>query len=847
MYPIDSPKSASGSLTTGVSQDDPRVVAALEEYLEAVDTGNKPNRQEFLARHSAIAQVLSPCLDGLEFVRTSAPRFHPAAAGFVSKSGSTPTCLGDYRLLREIGRGGMGIVYEAEQISLRRPVALKVLPFAATLDPTQLQRFRNEAQAAAQLHHSHIVPVFAVGCERGVHYYAMQYIEGQTLASVIRELRQQAGLESGERTGPNELTAISTLALGGSSWPPAPSRSSETAAPVPKTEEAHRATAATHADVVTERSELLSNEQSTRTSTFFRRVSELGIQAAEALEHAHQLGVVHRDIKPGNLLLDTRGHLWVTDFGLAQFQGDGRITTTGVRVGTIRYMSPEQASGRGLVDHRTDIYSLGATLYELLTLECPSEGTDWNDVRRQIATDDPRSPRRLNAAIPLDLETIVLKSLAKLPEERYTTAQQLADDLERYLEDKPILAQRPGIRERLAKWTRRHRTMVRTAVALLLVAVMGLAASTFLIAREQANTKAAFEQLASEQQRTEFALNAQSRERSRAHRNFQQARRMLDFFTQVSTEEMAGKPEMQAVRKKLLEAALEYYQDFIDHCGDDPSTQAELADSYLGVAKILNELGSEPAVVAAFEKARDVHERLVQENPNVPEFKLGLARIHGQLGVLKGGGHLMLLTQDAVQKELRLTAGQAAAIRRMSDADREFYARFQGFPHMTCQESRAVFEKRAKDVGAVLVDLLSADQSLRLVQISLQFRGTRAFSEEIVAEALGLSPSQKERIHRIHEESWRAARNMFQRKAYPAGAPVNYWAVYRQRNSELLAVLTDEQQAKWKDLQGEPFAGQIHFGIPCKWKPKFKSNQPIRDAGTPDSSAAEKVRHRVGS
>ena len=256
--------------------------------------------------------------------------------------------LGDFRLLREIGRGGMGVVYEAEQISLARRVALKVLPFAATLDNKQIQRFKNEAQAAGQLHHTNIVAVHFVGCERGVHFYAMQYIEGQSLGQVIADLRSQnADLpkKSGVRTaqpvspGTQDHQPAEPVHQSAICDPP-----SEIAAPTPPVA-------------------ALSTEKSLTNRAFFHAVAKLGMQAAEALDYSHELGVIHRDIKPANLLLDVRGKLWITDFGLAHCQSQAGLTMSGDLVGTLRYMSPEQAlAKRVVVDHRTDIYSLGATL-----------------------------------------------------------------------------------------------------------------------------------------------------------------------------------------------------------------------------------------------------------------------------------------------------------------------------------------------------------------------------------------------------------------------------------------------------------------------------------------------------
>jgi serine/threonine protein kinase/Tfp pilus assembly protein PilF len=434
--------------------DDPRLARALEEYRGLLEAGEKPDRAEFLARHAEIAGALSECLAGLEFVHAAAP--HLSGPGLTDAEGPPVLPLGDFRILREIGRGGMGIVYEAEQMSLGRRVALKVLPFAATMDPRHLQRFKNEAQAAACLHHSNIVPVHYVGCERGVHFYAMQLIDGPTLAAVIRQLRQLKGREP----APGAKTA---------------SRAPDPAAALPEGNGASGkqpgwAAASTIGPAA------ITREGSTDRPGYFRAVAQLGVQAAEALEHAHQLGVIHRDIKPANLLLDARGHVWIADFGLAQFQAATPLTLTGDLVGTLRYMSPEQAlAQRAVVDHRTDVYSLGVTLYELLTLEPALAGKDRQELLRQIAFEEPRPPRRWNRAIPVELETIVRKATEKTPADRYATAQELADDLRRFLEDRPIRARRPSLLARIRKWGRRHQPVVATAALGLLAAVAVLA------------------------------------------------------------------------------------------------------------------------------------------------------------------------------------------------------------------------------------------------------------------------------------------------------------------------------------------------------------------------------------
>jgi serine/threonine protein kinase/Tfp pilus assembly protein PilF len=425
-------------------QDDPRVIRALEEYLGALADDRRPARSEFLARHADVAGVLARALDGLDFIDRAVPELHRSGAelcagGAEEVHGET---LGDFRIVREVGRGGMGIVYEAVQLSLGRRVALKVLPFAATMDPRQLARFKNEAQAAAGLHHTGIVPVYFVGVERGVHFYAMQFIDGRTLASVIHELRQAAR---------HDARARPVADLTGPYTPPPGAGADQTPAQV-----------------------ALSTERSVRDPAYCRGVAQMGIQAAEALEHAHQLGVFHRDVKPANLMVDGRGHVWITDFGLAHCQSQASLTMTGDLVGTLRYMSPGQAlAGRVPLDHRSDVYSLGATLYEMLTLEPAFAGTDRQELLRQVAFEEPRPPRRINRAVPAELETIVLKAMEKNPGERYATAQELADDLRRFLEDRPIRARRPSLLLRSRKWARRHRPLVgATAVVLLALAVM---------------------------------------------------------------------------------------------------------------------------------------------------------------------------------------------------------------------------------------------------------------------------------------------------------------------------------------------------------------------------------------
>jgi serine/threonine protein kinase/Flp pilus assembly protein TadD len=444
---------------------DSLVAEVADEFMERQRRGEQPDIEQYAKRYPEFASVLRQVLSSLELVRLSS-----GSAPAVSQPlGDEYGLLGDFRIIREVGRGGMGIVYEARQLSLNRRVALKVLPFAAALDPRQLHRFTNEAQAAAHLHHTNIVPVFGVFCERGIHFYAMQFIDGNTLADMIASARGPEG----DRT---VVAAFDTPEP--TDFEVTPQSSDRETVPIAG----------------------LSTEQDGKRSDHYREIARLGVQAAEALAHAHAEGIIHRDIKPANLLVDARGNLWITDFGLARLQNDAALTVTGDLVGTIRYMSPEQALGDcGRVDERSDVYSLGATLYEMLTLRPVFEGKGREELLRQIASEEPRPPRRLVVTIPVELELIVLKALEKEPEARYATAQELADDLRRFLADEPIRARRPSLRERARKWARRHRAAVASAMLAMLVALTSLGASVGWIVRDRA----------AERQKTALAIQAQ--------------------------------------------------------------------------------------------------------------------------------------------------------------------------------------------------------------------------------------------------------------------------------------------------------------------------------------------------
>jgi serine/threonine protein kinase len=420
-----------------------------DEFTQRLNRGEQPSIEEYAARHPEIADLLRQLLPALRLIRR--PDVEAAVVG-ASREPRLPALLGDFRLVREVGRGGMGIVYEAEQLSLKnRRVALKILPFAAALDSRRLQRFKHEAQAAANLHHAHIVPVHGVGCADGVHYYAMQFIDGYTVEAVLHELRRIDA--RGER--PNSDPEVTPTILYPEGMPSVSTTGTLLASAVS-----------------------LTGEGPVRSPAYYRRVAQLGIDVAEALEHAHQQNVIHRDIKPGNLLLDARGHVWVADFGVALVRDDTRLTLPQERIGTLRYMSPEQALSRhDDVDCRSDVYSLGATLYELLTLTPACTGRDPQELMRQILADEPKSPRRRDSRIPRDLDIIVSTAMAESPARRYATAQALAEDLRAFLDGKPIKARPEGVTQRLGRLARSRAAgvLIGLAAALTLAVLLSIA------------------------------------------------------------------------------------------------------------------------------------------------------------------------------------------------------------------------------------------------------------------------------------------------------------------------------------------------------------------------------------
>jgi serine/threonine protein kinase/WD40 repeat protein len=432
------------------SELDP-VEELADSFLERYRRGERPSLSEYTRQYPELAEQIRELFPALVVVEELGSLGGAASTVAKREAFRLPEHLGEYRLVREIGRGGMGIVYEAVQESLGRHVALKVLPYHGLLNPSHLERFRREARAVARLHHTNIVPVFGVGEHEGIHYYAMQFIHGQALHEVVQEVKRLRVHKETELAPPNLAASVAESLLSGipvSALPPEPNPS--------------RAgfRYASQSGLTTQPEAL-----------YFRSVAQIGIQVAEALEYAHGQGVLHRDIKPSNLLLDTSSRIWVTDFGLAKADESAELTDPGDLVGTLSYMAPERFQGNA--DVRSDVYGLGTTLYELATLQPAFADSQRARLIEKVVHDEPRRPRKLDPQIPRDLETVILKASAKDPGQRYATAGDLAEDLRRFLADRPIHARPTPQRERLWRWCRRNPVvaLLSAAVALCVIAI----------------------------------------------------------------------------------------------------------------------------------------------------------------------------------------------------------------------------------------------------------------------------------------------------------------------------------------------------------------------------------------
>jgi len=523
-----------------------------DEFAARYRAGARPSLQEYIDRYPDLADDIHELFGAMVEIEQVKEDHEDATEQAVVPAFPALQQVGDFRIIREVGKGGMGIVFEAEQVSLGRHVALKVLPRNMLLDAKAKRRFEREAKSAAKLHHTNIVPVFGVGEQDGMPYYVMQFIQGLGLDDVLEELKklQFANVKPGTFFGgelrvsrnvgqvsnlPGEAKHVKTLTKGAVSaanvarslltgeFHSPNEQSDEDTRPVTVQVEfredqgvdAPRSPALSDSFTPSSSSVVLpgrnrdGSKSKGRKQTYWRSVAQIGVQVADALEYAHKQGVHHRDVKPSNLLLDTQATVWVTDFGLAKADDQQNLTHTGDILGTLRYMPPEAFEGK--TDARSDVYSLGLTLYEMLAFRPAFDEKERNRLIKQVTNEEPVRLVKLNRQLPQDLETIVHKAIDKDPRQRYASAGALAEDLQRFIDDEPIKARRVSPTERLWRWCKRNPALAASSA----IAAAGLAAVTVfasLFALVQSNN-------AARQARSNAALIAeQEQTRAEKHR-----------------------------------------------------------------------------------------------------------------------------------------------------------------------------------------------------------------------------------------------------------------------------------------------------------------------------------------
>jgi serine/threonine protein kinase len=653
-------------------QRDPLEVLA-DEFIRRQRRGESASIAEYAAQHPELAADIEELFPTIAVMERLKVHKQQGSGARVSLGGVRLERLGDFRILGEIGRGGMGIVYEAFQESLGRHVAVKVLPRQTLLTPSQLQRFQREAQTAARLHHTNIVPVFGMGEHDGFHYIVMQLIQGAGLDAVLATLRQPGGRQPAvtgksnsapasqdtaqpPSSGRTEVSHLARALVEGRFTQPrrfdveccdgsdGPGQSPEEIAaadqplpPAGKATEEFACDGDTKSDG--DRQAAPANLAASPAHdppwqlgpAYWRSVATIGQQVAEALHYAHAHHTLHRDIKPANLLLDSQGVAWITDFGLAKAMEQENVTQSGAMVGTLRYMAPEQFSGR--VDARSDIYSLGLSLYELLTLRPAFDDDSRSSLIARITHDQPPRPRKLNPAIPADLETIVLKTIAREPRDRYATAGELARDIESFLEDRPIQARRTSAAERLWRWARRNRALAGLAACTLaLLAAVAVVATWGYVRVSQANTQEKVQRKKAEET-SALALEALDA----IFRQFTPDRPApASASLRVSDAEDPVTVPVQPVLSKeaaaMLEHMLDFYDRLADQGGDDAALRRKVAEANRRVGDIRQRLGHYEKSKAAYLRAIDLYTRLARSSGKKMDLRGEIAGVQNELG-----------------------------------------------------------------------------------------------------------------------------------------------------------------------------------------------------------------------
>lgn len=669
---------------TDSSSDRNPVEELAEEFVGRHRRGERPSIDEYTENHPDLADEIRELFPALVTMEQLKPGTMDATGGFTTADGQPPSKLGDYRILREVGRGGMGVVYEAEQESLGRHVALKLLRAHFLTSSKQFSRFQREARAAARLHHTNIVPVFGVGREGNAHYYVMQLIQGQPLDDVVDELkwlherRDLPAAESADRSGPLGARPGGSSASGevarrmfSGQYPQGQtvtgldatadterngSGESEPPSAIPGAEFRDGSSGSSSTAVLLGETEISSATHSAR--GYWKSVARVGVQLADALDYAHRQGVLHRDIKPSNVLLDAGGTAWVTDFGLAKaVEPDDRsaLTEPGDIVGTLRYMAPESLKGKA--DGRTDVCGLGLTLYELVALRPAFDDASRGQLIQRISKGEITPLRQLNRQVPRDLETIVMKSVAPDPAHRYSTAHDLGADLQRFLNDQPILARRISPPERFARWCRRNPVVAGLTITVALLLMVTIVASLI--------TAVQFKGLAAEArdaEKREAAARRLAEQREQAVTlNLNVAWKAIDeSLTRVADDPRMKASRLEKVRLGVLETARKFYLDLVEQGPNDPSFHVMYAKAHFRLADISVDTGELSNAETMYRKGLEIIDRLSPEQREAREYRDLIPQIHSVLGSLYRKESRWKEARESCEKALEILNGLVA-------------------------------------------------------------------------------------------------------------------------------------------------------------------------------------------
>ena len=624
------------------SKSEPEILEQIvDHFTNRLRAGEHPAITDYQARHPEFKDEIEDLLASVAMIEQlkSDPTNSPAKSRSLDEV-SGLNQIGPYKIKGEIGRGGMGVVFEAVHESLGKRVAIKVMPTPLINSKNYVERFKREAQSAARLHHTNIVSVFGVGEGEGYHYYVMDLIEGQTLGAVINGINasdpKSTKIDRYETRV--DMNGELTLAFNSSTPLDTPSVTSDARTTTP------------------EMSTVKPQARPIKKASHYRWAARIAADLANAVAFAHDADLLHRDIKPSNIILDQKGQVWITDFGLAKdTRSEINLTKTGDVIGTPQYLSPESLEGK--YDCRSEVYCIGLTLYELATLQPAFNNGTTAEVIRAIATSSPPSPRKISPGIPIDLSTIIEKSISKNAEERYPTVKDLQRDLIAFVEDRTIAARPPSTIEMVSKWGRRNPLAASLSVVSFILLLLVAAATSFgyLYTKDALDQEAKKSALLEDQiretdeanRKVRAAYKSQESEYQRAERNVDISIQAFDrMFKQLVAKDSAdstelsidGLEDLQGIETSItkqdavfLEEFLSFYDKFATNNFDNQDLQAESARAFRRVANIYQLLGEVDRSFDAYKKSIELYNKVLVDSPDSKESLIALVQTKNEL------------------------------------------------------------------------------------------------------------------------------------------------------------------------------------------------------------------------